>query len=141
MGRRFNFALFAVIFVFLVALVGCATMEKDTSKDTSMDTERLLSASGFQMRMADTPQKLDKVKSMTQKKLIQHKEKGKVAYIYADADDCKCLYVGTEKAYMKFRDLAADRLEADDLNARNENVMMDWDVWGGDPGSAWEYWQ
>jgi hypothetical protein len=46
----------AVVFVVMIAFAGCATVDKENAKDT----ERLLSASGFQMRMADTPQKLDK---------------------------------------------------------------------------------
>ena len=135
--KRFNFAMYAVVFAAVIAFVGCATLERDNA----IDTERLLSASGFQMRMADTPQKLDKVKSMSQQKLIRHTEDGNTDYIYADASDCKCLYVGTEKAFMKFKELASERLASDVASARDENVTMDWDVWGGRPGSDWKYWQ
>jgi hypothetical protein len=131
-----NLILFAVVFVIALALVGCATVEKDTA----MDTERLLAASGFQMRLADTPQKLDKIKTMTQRKLIRHQGNGKNHYIYADATGCKCLYAGTEKAYKRFKNLSAARLSEDAASARDEDVKMDWDVWGGDPGSAWQYW-
>jgi hypothetical protein len=137
MGRRFNFKLSAVVFVVMIAFAGCATVDKENT----IDTERMLSASGFQMRMADTPQKLDKVKSMSQKKLIRHKQNGNIDYIYADAKDCKCFYVGTEKAYTKFREMAAMKLASDAASARDENVMIDWDVWGGKPGSDWRYWQ
>lgn len=136
MRMKTNFSLLAVVFVIALALVGCATVEKDTA----MDTERLLAASGFQMRMADTPQKLDKIKTMAQRKLIRHQRNGISDYIYADATGCKCLYAGTEKAYKKFKDLAAIRLSGDAANARDENVKMDWEVWGGEPGQAWQYW-
>lgn len=136
MRMKTNFILSAVVFVIALALVGCATVEKDTA----MDTERLLAASGFQMRMADTPQKLDKIKTMTLRKLIRHQRNGTADYIYADATGCKCLYAGTEKAYNKFKDLAAVRLSGDAASARNENVKMDWEVWGGEPGSEWQYW-
>ena len=137
MRMKTNFRLFAVVFVIAFALTGCATVEKDTA----MDTERLLAASGFQMRMADTPQKLDKIKTMNQRKLIRHQDNGKNHYIYADATGCKCLYAGTEKAYEKFKNLAAARLSADAASARDEDAQMDWEVWGGEPGQAWQYWQ
>lgn len=106
-----------------------------------MTTERLLAASGFQMRLADTPQKLEKIKTMTQRKLIRHQSSGTVDYIYADATDCKCLYAGTEKAYKRFKNLAAIRLSEDEVNARDEDIRIDWKIWGGAPGSTWEYWQ
>jgi hypothetical protein len=137
MKMRINFRLFAMLLVFTLVLVGCATVEKDTA----MDTERLLSASGFQMRLADTPQKLDKIKTMTQRKLIRHQRNGIIDYIYVDATDCKCLYAGTEKAYKKFKNLSAIRLSGDEATARDENVKIDWKIWGGDPGSAWQYWE
>lgn len=137
MKMRINFRLFAMLLVFALALVGCATVEKDTA----MDIERLLAASGFQMRLADTPQKIDKIKTMTQRKLIRHQRNGTIDYIYADATDCKCLYAGTEKAYKKFKNLSAIRLAGDEATARDEDVKIDWEIWGGDPGSTWQYWQ
>ena len=137
MKMRTNFRLFAVMFVFALAAVGCATVEKNTA----MDTERLLAASGFQMRLADTPHKLEKIKTMSQRKLIRHQRNGTINYIYADATDCKCLYAGTEKAYKRFKNLSANKLSEDEANARDEDVNMDWEIWGGDPGSAWQYWQ
>jgi len=137
MKKGINFRLFAVLLVFALALVGCATVEKDTA----MDTERLLAASGFQMRLADTPQKLDKIKTMTQRKLIRHQRNGTIDYIYADATDCKCLYAGTEKAYKKFKKLSAIRLSEYEATARDEDVKIDWGIWGGAPGSTWQYWE
>ncbi len=137
MRMRINFRLFAMLLVFAVALVGCATVEKDTA----MDTERLLAASGFQMRLADTPQKLEKIKTMPQRKLIRHQRNGTIDYIYADATHCKCLYVGTEKAYKSYKDRSALRLAEDESSARGEDVKMDWEIWGGEPGSDWQYWE
>lgn len=133
---RTTLEILALACVMSLALLSCAAIEKDTV----MDTERLLSASGFQMRMADTPQKLEKIKMMSQRKLIRHQDNGKTNYVYADATYCKCVYAGTEKAYNKFKELSADRLAMDAMSARDENIRMDWEVWGGDPGSAWQYW-
>jgi hypothetical protein len=136
MRRRINFRLFAVVFVFALALVGCATVEKNNA----LDEERTLAASGFQLRLADTPQKLEKIKTMSQRKLIRHQTNGSIYYMFADATDCKCLYVGTEKAYKSYKDRSALRLAEDESSARGEDVKMDWKIWGGEPGSDWQYW-
>ena len=130
-----NFRLFILVFVIALALTGCATVEKDTR----IDHERLLAASGFQLRLADTPEKLEKIKAAPQRKLFPHERNGKTYYIYADATGCECIYVGTEAAYKRVKDLA----ELKDLKVQTspgrEDVIKDWEVWGGEPGEAWQY--
>lgn len=87
-----------IVTVLGTALAGCATMHKSEA----MDTERLLAASGFKMVDMDTPEKLEHVKSLIQRKIIPHDRKGTTYYVYADANSCKCLYIGTEKAYHSY---------------------------------------
>ena len=107
--------------------------------------ERLLAASGFQMRLADTPQKLDHLKSMTQRKLVLHQHDDKIYYVYADATSCKCLYVGNEKAYDRYQKLALQKKIADEQRRAaemNENAPMNWGLWGPwgpwGPAGPWE---
>ena len=57
-------------------LAGCAAIEKSNA----MDIERLLSASGFRMKLADTPQKKANTKAMTQRKVVPHIKDGTVYY-------------------------------------------------------------
>lgn len=137
MKTRTGFGLFTVVFVIMLALTGCATVEKDTT----MDTERLLSAAGFQMRLADTPEKLEKIKKMPQRKIFPHQRNGTTYYLYADATECECLYAGTEKAYERAKELSELRQAKIEGTSSGEDVVMDWEVWGGDPGSAWQYWK
>ena len=47
-----------------VALAACTTMEKSDA----MDSERVLSAAGFQMKFADTPALQEQVKKLPQRK-------------------------------------------------------------------------
>jgi hypothetical protein len=51
-----------MITVLGIALAGCAAMEKSEATDT----ERLLVAAGFKMKLVDTPAKLAHLKTLTQ---------------------------------------------------------------------------
>ncbi|MCF8118993.1 MAG: hypothetical protein K9L83_02180 [Deltaproteobacteria bacterium] len=98
----------------------------------------MLSAAGFRIRLADTPEKLDHLKSLTQRKLVQHERNGRVYYIYADARHCKCLYAGNEEAYQRYQKLALDKQIAEDRRMAaemNEDAAMNWGLWG--PWGPW----
>ena len=117
----------------LAALVvvagGCAALRK-----SEVDSqEQLLSAAGFQMKLADTPQKVQHLQTLTPQKLVPHTRDGKLYYVYADAEFCKCLFVGNEPAYQKYQQLAIQQKVAQErLNAAamNENAAMNWGMWG-----------
>ena len=71
-------------------------------------------------------------------KLIPHEENGSLRFVYADADYCKCVYVGTEAAYQRYQkyamrqDRANAQLEAAQMN---EDASMNWGMWG--PWGPW----
>jgi uncharacterized protein YdbL (DUF1318 family) len=119
--------------VALMALVvgagGCAALRK-----SDVDAqEQLLSAAGFQMKPADSPEKLKHLETLTPQKLVPHTRDGKLYYVYADAEFCKCLFVGNEPAYQKYQQLAVkEKLAQERLNAAamNENAAMNWGMWG-----------
>jgi uncharacterized protein YdbL (DUF1318 family) len=114
-----------------IAIVGggCAAMRK-----SDVDTqEQLLSAAGFQMKLADTPQKLAHLQTLTSQKLVPHTRDGKLYYVYADPEFCKCVFVGNEPAYQKYQQLALQqKMSQERLNAAamNENAAMNWGMWG-----------
>lgn len=101
-------------------------------------TERLLAAAGFQMRLANTPEREANLKAMTQRQLIPHEENGSLRFVYADADYCKCIYVGTESAYQRYQKYAMrqDRADAQlEAAQMNEDAAMSWGMWG--PWGPW----
>ena len=108
---------------------GCAALRK-----SDVDAqEQILSAAGFQMKPADTPQKLEHLQTLTPQKLVPHTRDGKLYYVYADAEFCKCLFVGNEPAYQKYQQLALQqKLAQERMNAAamNENAAMNWGMWG-----------
>jgi hypothetical protein len=105
-----------------VALAGCATAEKDYA----LNTEELLAAAKFKMKPADTPEKLNHLKTLTQRKIIPIERDGKMYYVYADVANCKCLYTGNEKDFKRYKDLAVKQ----NLSENNEDVPSAWAMWG-----------
>ena len=127
------FALFAVI----ALLTSCAAIEKQNA----MDMERMLSASGFKMKLAETPEKLAALEGLPQRKLVPQQHEGKVYFYYADVTTCKCLYVGSEKSYQQFQKLATQRKMAQDYRwaaQANMDARMNFGMWG--PWGPWGPW-
>lgn len=112
----------------MLALAGCA-MNQNTKAG---EMKRLLAASGFKMRVADTESKLAQLKELPQRKLVAQDWNGKVTYVYVDASECQCAYVGDEEAYKSFQDLALQRqISEEDRRAaeRDKPAAMDWGGW------------
>ena len=83
--------------------------------------------------MPDTPEKLARLKTLTPRKLVPHQRDGKLYFVYADPDVCKCLYAGTEQNYQEYQRLGLQRRLADEqLMAAQDNLYgpMNWDAGG-----------
>jgi hypothetical protein len=112
-----------------LVLASCQAIEKEEAQST----EQLLAAAGFQIKDADTPQRMAHLETLTQRKLVPHDQNGQVRYVYADAEGCKCLYVGDEKEYDAYQKLAAQQRTADEEQEEATMSMggpMDWGMWG-----------
>jgi hypothetical protein len=112
-----------------ILLGACAAIQRDEAQQK----ESILSASGFQMKPADTPERLAHLKTMTPLKLVPHMKDGKLLYVYADPVSCKCLFVGDEQAYQRYQALAIKQQLAQEqmMTAQmNEDAAMNWGLWG-----------
>lgn len=122
----------AITTILGIALTACAT----TQQTSAIDNERMLAASGFQMKLADTDEKMAHLKTLPQRKLIPHQKGDEVFYVYADAMYCKCIYAGPYKAYSRYQQMAVNKSieEMSASYAQQDNPMqavdtMDWDLW------------
>jgi hypothetical protein len=118
----------------IVAFGACAAMENQEAAKV----ERTLAAAGFQVKFANTQAKMDHLKTMTQRTLFPTQRDGEVYYMYADATNCNCLYVGTENAYQRYQKLAIQQqIVQNQRNAAEMNQMssMNWGMWG--PWRPW----
>ncbi|HEY8370624.1 MAG TPA: hypothetical protein VIM86_15055 [Thermodesulfobacteriota bacterium] len=68
----------------------------------------LVQQAGFRMILADTPEKLAKLEQLTPALVVVPREyKGEPVYTLADPYGCKCLYVGREAEYVRYRQLSS----------------------------------
>ena len=66
-----------------------------------------LEDSGFKMKEANTPQKMERLKSLPARKFVRRTRNGVAYFIYADPDYCKCAYIGNQQAMDNFRGMNA----------------------------------
>ena len=98
-GKK-NKLIFAGFVMLIVAVfMGCA----GTGKMSPFQMDEMLVRAGFQLHTADTPKKLDFLKSLPQNELVHKTYNEKMFYFYVDGSSCQCLYVGNEQAYQRFR--------------------------------------
>lgn len=72
-------------------------------------TDMKLDDAGFVVRVADTPAKLARLRTLPPRKFIRRVKAGRPYFMYADPDACKCVFVGDEDAMKSYRDMAAKR--------------------------------
>ena len=115
------------LLILAAVLGGCAAIERQEAADT----EKLLAAAGFQRHLADSAERQQDLANMPPLKIVAHSEGAKTVYTYADAQNCRCLYVGGPKEYAEYRRLAASEAIARDMSAASMNAAaMNWNVWG-----------
>lgn len=118
----------------VLIISGCAS----TDNQDVMDIERRLSAAGFQMKLADTPEKMAHLKRLAERRLVPTSRDGNTVFVYADAQSCKCIYVGSQKDYQEYERLSIKQNVADEQRATateanmaaQTNAEMNWDMWG-----------
>jgi hypothetical protein len=110
------------IFGLVLALASCQAIENEDAEDT----EQLLAAAGFHMKEATTPEQLANLRAMTQRRIVLQEQAGQTRYVYADAQDCQCVYVGSESNYDEYQRLSLKEEIAED----NLDASMDWGMWG-----------
>lgn len=126
-------SVFFLIACGMVILTGCQTI-RDSNAQAQ---EEMLAAAGFQIKQAQTPEQLANIQKMQQRKLVPHTRNGQVMYVYADAETCKCVYVGTEKNHQEYQKMAYKKELADEQQVTaelNREAMFDWGAWG-----PWHY--
>ena len=101
----------AVLLLLVVAgAAGCATLNAAATRST----EELLSAAGFQLVAADTPETLVQLHSLPPQQIVTTASNGETSYVYSDPDVCKCLYVGTASQYREYQRLRRQQDIAND---------------------------
>jgi hypothetical protein len=115
------------------ALTNCAQIRRQDAAQVEVQ----LSAAGFQMKPADTPEKLAQLEAMPQGKLQRTWRDGKLYYVFPDAQGCNCFYLGNKGAYDQYQAAKAQAqreidVQDQEFESMNENAAPDWGMWGID---------
>ena len=123
--RAFLFPLLAIL------LSGCAAIEQANRANT----ERLLSAAGFQPTPANTAARRESLATLPPYK-IQRKLRGnEFHYVYAVPEQ-NLVYIGNQAAYAKYQEIliqqeiANANLSAAQINMSTAEQWNDWACWG-----------
>jgi hypothetical protein len=117
------------LLVATAALGGCVSQ-----LDLITDRENMLSAAGFTVLPANTPDRQAMLASLPPDRVSQKIEGDHVSYLYPDPVVCHCLYVGSQQAFGQYqqimmqRQIARDQVTAARLNA---DFYWNWGPWGG----------
>src|SRR5215468_3755327 len=90
-------------------------------------TESLLESAGFKSVAANTPERIQVLKTLPPKKVTPLDRNGTLFYVYADPEGCRCLRVGRQDQYEIYQRLQAGK-QASTLDrtrtSSNENVLQ-----------------
>ena len=132
-NRQTLFAALLITAALSIALGSCAAKKAQIA----MNTERMLRTAGFEVKIADTPEKMEKLKGLAQRKIVPYPYEGEMLYLYADAASCKCVYVGTPDAYQRYVEYqVAQGIARDNVKAQQANEAATtpyntgvWHIW------------
>jgi hypothetical protein len=118
---------FAYLAVPLLALSACATIHRQEASDS----EVLLRQAGFQARAAGGSEREQEFARLPARQIVERDDNGVPAYVFADPDNCRCVYVGGEKEYATLQELRQQRLDEHAQLARRSSFEGGVsDLWG-----------
>ncbi len=115
--------------ILIISLTACASIQQKRT----VKTEDVLYKAGFKKVSAETPEQFAHLQTLPQRKLVSHQHKDGIRYIYADANLCKCMYVGDREAYQSYKHILLEKEVKDHEHVEGEPLtyeQMDWDLWG-----------
>ena len=101
-------ALAFLIAALSLSLLRCSSLEPapPTPEQQAEQIEPVLTAAGFRMLPADTPEKQKHLDSLLPLQVEYYVGKtGNLHYYMADPYYCKCMYIGTEQNYQKYEQI------------------------------------
>ena len=118
----------------LAALATCLVVAACAApQQQAVDQENVLSAAGFAVLPANTPERAASLRNLPPNKVVQRIRGGSVRYVYADPLVCACLYVGDPVAFGSYQQVVLQRRLADEqaLTAQLNQGAWDEGPWGG----------
>ena len=111
----------------------CGLTACQTQQQVVEQREDLLSAAGFIVRPANTPERQAMLNRLPPHKFVQRVNGDVVHYVYADPLVCGCLYVGTQQAYNQYKANQLQQHLADEQQMAADtysDAAWNWGAWG-----------
>src|SRR6202046_4848341 len=86
-----------------ILLISGALSACETHRQIVAEHEDRLSAAGFIIKPASTPERQAMLARLPSNKFVMRQNGDSVHYVYADPLVCGCLYVGTQQAYNQYK--------------------------------------
>jgi hypothetical protein len=124
-------------YVHISAVIAAVTLSDAPAPAQQRSNPRpnnLFTVSGFEPRIADTPERLAQLRKLPPNKLVTRTRDNKMFFIYADPSGCNCAYVGTPEAYRTYQnggpsgyvgDAGATGQPRFDSNRMSEEMSLD----------------
>jgi hypothetical protein len=125
--RNIRFATAACLLLGVGVLSACQTQQQKVT-----EKEDNLSAAGFIVRPANTPERRAMLNRLPANQFVRRVNGDSVHYVYADPLVCGCLYVGTQQAFNQYK------LHQQQQNLANEQQMTA--QMYSDPAWSWNAW-
>jgi hypothetical protein len=109
----------------MLGITACASPQQQAAQK-----EDLLAAAGFQVRIADTPQRLAAMKRLPPNKFVTRVVNGQPVYLYADPLVCRCVYFGAQQNWAAYRQEVLAKQLADEAQM---TAMMNQEAWDMGP--------
>jgi hypothetical protein len=126
-ARQARLSLVGVLLVGGV-LGGCQTEQQQVEQ-----REDMLSAAGFIVKPANTPERKAMLARLPAHKFVTRQNGDTIHYVYADPLVCGCLYVGTQQAYNQYKanQLAQNLADEQQMTAQMySDAAWNWGAWG-----------
>jgi hypothetical protein len=121
-------ALSAAAFLGFGLLCGC-----QTTQQAIVQHEDNLSAAGFVVKIANTPERQAMLNRLPPNRFVQRVSGDVVHYVYADPVACGCLYVGTQQAYNQYmaNQFQQNLIDQQQMAAQiYSDAAWNWGAWG-----------
>jgi hypothetical protein len=125
---RLGLAIVGGLVVLFCGLTACQTQQQRVEQ-----REDLLSAAGFIVMPANTPERQGMLHRLPAHTFVQRVNGDVVHYVYADPLVCGCLYVGTQQAYNQYKanQLQQNLADEQQMTAQTySDASWNWGAWG-----------
>jgi hypothetical protein len=100
--------------------------------DKTLRAEELLGTAGFRLRAADTPEALERISRIPQKRVVRGMVKDREIFVWADATGCRCYYSGIRQNFERLNELRKENRaqhRADLYDAQDNEPLWLGDDW------------